>query len=76
MSQVKTNQKYNVKVKARPNESIDSLLAKFKRKMNEAKILEIYKSKQFYEKPKDKRKRLKSKYIFDTQKRIEKLENQ
>lgn len=76
MSQIKKYEKYNVKVKARPNESIDSLLAKFKRKMNDAKILEMYKAKQYYEKPKDKRKRLKSKYIYDTQRRIRNLENE
>lgn len=76
MSQVKTNQKYNVKVKARPNESIDSLLAKFKKKMNEAGILDLYREKQYYEKPTDKRRRKLSKSIYDTQQRINRLENQ
>ena len=42
----------------RPGESIDSLLKKFKRKVKEEGLLTDLRSREFFEKPSDEKKRL------------------
>lgn len=64
----------NVKVKRRGNESIDSLISKFKRKVNDSGILESYRKKQYFEKPTDKRRRERSLNTFNTNKRLKSIE--
>lgn len=65
---------YNVKVKAKPNEDISSLLRRFKRGMSETNTLEKYKEKMYYEKPTTVRKKNKSKGIYNTKRYIKSLE--
>ena len=59
---------YNVKVKEFKNERIDSLLRRFKKKVNNADILNIYKSKQEYIKPSTEKRKNKEKSIYFTKK--------
>lgn len=44
-------------VKAKPNESIDQLLKRFKKKVEQSGVLSDFRKREFYEKPSVKRKR-------------------
>ena len=50
----------NVKVVRRENESIEKLLRRFVKKVKKEGILEEYREKMYYEKPSDKKRRVKS----------------
>lgn len=69
MNNNKQYRKYNVIVKSRPNERIDVLISRFKRKMNDSGVLELYKSIQTYEKPSVTKRRKKQKGIYESRKK-------
>lgn len=64
-----TVKKYGTYVEVKNND-IDSALRLFKRKMKEFQILELYKEKQEYTKPSEKRKRAKRAAIVKQKKNI------
>lgn len=64
-----TVKKYGTYVEVKNND-IDSALRLFKRKMKEFQILELYKEKQEYVKPSEKRKRAKRAAIVKQKKNI------
>jgi len=49
----------NTEVFARRNESAEQLIKRFSRKVRKEGIIEQYKEKMYYEKPSDKRRRIK-----------------
>ena len=50
----------NVKVERKDNENIERLIRRFVKKVKKEGILEEYREKMYYEKPSDKKRRVKS----------------
>jgi len=61
----------NVKVVAKKGESIDRLIKRFVKKTKKEGILEEYREKMYYEKPSDRKRRIKNAQIRAAKRKLE-----